>query len=97
MTQAPTPLPELRLADLMVALSLATDLGMGQPLGWGLRACLLATSFAEALNVTQREREDTYYLALLHYIGCTTDAHLFARIFGDDRRVMRHFALTPEA
>ncbi len=94
MTQALAPLPELRLADLMVALSLATDLGMGQPMGWGLRACLLATHFAEVLKLTQREREDTYYLALLHYIGCTTDAHLFAKIFGDDRRVMRHFSLT---
>jgi len=84
---------EVRFADLVTALSLATDLGMGQPLGWGLRACLLATHVAEMLTLTPREREDTYYLALLHYIGCTTDAHLFAELFGDDRRMMQRFAL----
>lgn len=94
MTQTPDPPPEVRLADLMVSLSLATDLGMGQPLGWGLRACLLATHVAEMLELTQRECEDTYYLALLHYIGCTTDTHLLAKLFGDDRRMMQRFALT---
>lgn len=93
MTQAFDLPPEVHLAELMVSLSLATDLGMGQPLGWGLRACLLATHVAEMLELTQREREDTYYLALLHYIGCTTDAHLFAELFGDDRRMMQRFAL----
>ena len=32
----------LRLAEAVAALSLATDLGMGQPMGYGLRSCLLA-------------------------------------------------------
>ncbi len=85
---------EVRLSELVIALSLAADLGMGQPLGWGLRGCLLAMHAAEGLELTQHERKDLYYLSLLHYLGCTTDAHLSARLFGQDRRAMQHFALT---
>lgn len=85
---------EVRLSDLMITLSLASDLGMGQPLGWGLRACLLAMHFAEGLELSDREHSDLYYLSLLHYLGCTTDAHLFAHLFGNDLRVMQQFALS---
>src|SRR5260370_39736135 len=45
----------LRLAELMAALSLATDLGMGQPLEQALRTCLIAIELAER-NQTGPER-----------------------------------------
>ena len=34
---------DLRLAQLLAGLSVATDLGMGQPPGHAARTCLLAT------------------------------------------------------
>jgi hypothetical protein len=40
----------MRLAELVAALSLATDLGMGQPMEHELRACLLAVRLGEALQ-----------------------------------------------
>lgn len=86
-------LSQVRLAELMIALSFATDLSMGQPMGWVLRACLLAVRFAQALHATERQLRDVYYLALLHYIGCTTDAHKVAEIFGNDLGVMHYFVL----
>ena len=40
--------PRLRLMDLLAALSLATDLGMGQPPETASRCCVLATRLARA-------------------------------------------------
>jgi hypothetical protein len=50
----PFPVTErLRLAELMAALSLATDLGMGQPLEQALRTCLIAIELAERMRLTK--------------------------------------------
>ena len=38
---APAREPDLRLAELIAALSLATDLGMGQPMEHALRSSIL--------------------------------------------------------
>ena len=80
------------LAEIMIFLSIASDIGMGQPIEWGLRGCLLAMNFSKALDINKSELRDVFYLSLLHYIGCTTDAHRVAEFFGDDLSVMRYFA-----
>jgi HD-GYP domain-containing protein (c-di-GMP phosphodiesterase class II) len=66
-------------------LSLATDLGTGQAAEHGLRTCLLALELAELAGLDAQQVEDAYYLGLLHSIGCTADAPVTARAFGDDR------------
>ena len=40
----------LRLAELLASVSLATDLGTGQPLGHALRTCVIATRLAGELG-----------------------------------------------
>jgi HD-GYP domain-containing protein (c-di-GMP phosphodiesterase class II)/DNA-binding CsgD family transcriptional regulator len=79
----------LRLAELMAALSLATDLGMGQPLEQALRTCLVALGLAERLGVRGEELSEVYYVALLRFIGCTADAHELARMAGGDELALR--------
>jgi len=74
----------LRLAELLAALSLATDLGMGQPLEQALRTCLIALDLGEQLGLSTEELSDVYYVALLRFLGCTADAHEFAEIVGGD-------------
>lgn len=44
-----------RLAELIAALSLATDLGMGQPMGHALRTCLLAQGLGRELGLKEEE------------------------------------------
>ncbi len=66
--------PTSRLAELTVALSLATDLGTGQPMEHGLRTCWLALATADGLGVDPAERSTIYYVALLRFLGCTSDA-----------------------
>ena len=43
----------IRLAELMAVQSLATDLGMGQPLEFALRSCVLAVRLGEALQFSE--------------------------------------------
>ena len=74
----------LRLAELMAALSLATDLGMGQPLEQALRTCLIAIDLAERMGLTKGEVSEVFYVALLRFLGCTADAHEAAEMFGGD-------------
>ena len=76
--------PELRLAELIAVLSLATDLGMGQPMEHALRTCLLSVRLAERLGMAEDEIADVYYLALLTRAGCTGDSYELGRLFGDD-------------
>ncbi|MBM3925593.1 MAG: HD domain-containing protein [SAR202 cluster bacterium] len=77
------PLPP-RLAEVVAALSFATDLGMGQPMGHALRTCLLSMRIGRALNLKESELGGLYYVSLLRRIGCTSDSHDLAGWFPDD-------------
>lgn len=64
-----------RLAELLTALSVATDLGIGRPPETAMRACFLASRLAAKLGVRGEEAANAYYTTLLRYIGCTSYAH----------------------
>ena len=74
----------VRLADLLAALSVATDIGMGQEPEKAVRSCLVATALARAMDLPQRDVQDVYYSTLLHHLGCTAPAHEITHMFGDD-------------
>ena len=74
----------LRLAELMATLSLATDLGTGQPMEHALRTCLLALKAGDALDVSAGERPTILYTTLLRFVGCTADASGSAVMAGGD-------------
>jgi HD-GYP domain-containing protein (c-di-GMP phosphodiesterase class II) len=75
---------QVRLAEVLAALSLGVDLGFGQPMEHVLRQCLIALRIAERVGLPEDERATVYYTALLINVGCHTDAHEQARWFGDD-------------
>lgn len=85
MSAAGQPLGQagVRLAEVVAALSLATDLGTGHPIERSLRSCLLAVHFADELGVGDDERREIYYVALLRWVGCTADESR-SEIFGDE-------------
>ena len=70
--------------ELMAALSLATDLGLGSPLESGLATCLVATRFAKVLGLAVDDAHTVYHLALLRHIGCTAGNHELAAAFGSE-------------
>lgn len=67
-----------------MALSLATDLGTGQPMEHGLRTCWLSLATAEAMGLDPATRSCVYYVALLRFLGCTSDASETATLAGGD-------------
>ena len=73
-----------RLAELTIALSLASDLGTGQPMEHGLRTTWLSLAVADALGLDVATRSAVYYVALLRFIGCTSDASETAALAGGD-------------
>ena len=80
----------LRLAELLAALSLATDLAQNLPLESALRNALLALGLARTVGVEGDELSDVYYLALLHHLGCTGAAADEARMSAGDDTALRH-------
>ena len=74
----------IRAAEVIAALSLATDVGIGVPLEYGLHSTLLAMRLADRLNVDAATATQTYYACQLFYVGCTANADVAAELFGAD-------------
>jgi len=74
---------QVRSAELVAALCLATDLGMGFPFEHGLHSTVIAVRIADRLGVERAEMVQTYYACLLAHSGCTADAHVGPEVFGD--------------
>ncbi|HEX6231417.1 MAG TPA: HD domain-containing phosphohydrolase [Actinomycetota bacterium] len=83
---------ELRLADLLAALSLTTDLAMGQEPEKAIRATVVATELARRMDLPETDVADVYYTTLLKHLGCTASAHEEAHLFGPDELGMRRVA-----
>lgn len=81
--EAPESGEQVRSAEVVAALCLATDLGMGFPFEHGLHSTLIAARLADRLEVDHVTASQTYYACLLSHAGCTTDAHVTAELFGD--------------
>ena len=79
-----TEASQVRLAELVAALSLGIDLGFGQPMEHVLRQCLIALRLGERVGLDDDERSVVYYTALLVNVGCHSDAYEQAKWFGDD-------------
>ena len=76
-------------AEILAALSVAIDLGLGQPAEHMLRAALIGTRIADRLGLESDQRDCVYYATLVMWIGCHADSHEFAQWFGDDIAVRR--------
>jgi HD-GYP domain-containing protein (c-di-GMP phosphodiesterase class II) len=74
----------VRLADLMVSLSLVTDLGFGQPSEHMLRSARIGMRLGERLGLTTKDLATLYDVGILTYVGCPVYGNEAAVLFGDD-------------
>lgn len=79
----------LRLADVLCALSVITDLGTGQRPEKALRAAVVGVRLAEDLGLSRVTVADVYYATLLRHVGCTATAREEAFLFGGNELVSR--------
>ena len=91
--QVKTP-TDLQLAELMAAISMATDLQHGYPLEKGLQRTLLAVGLARELGLGGQDLSDVYYTAMLEQLGCTGGAHELAAVVGGDEIAALRAGLT---
>ncbi len=81
----------LRLAELLVGLSLVADVGMGLEPSESARACLIAVRLADELAAD--DPSDVYYTTLLQHAGCTAYAHEAAALLGGDEIAVKAAAV----
>jgi response regulator RpfG family c-di-GMP phosphodiesterase len=81
----------VRLAELLAAVSLATDLADGAPAETALTDSLVSLEFARLAGMAEETLADVYYLALLYNLGCTSASDLQASVAGGDDIRARHW------
>jgi HD-GYP domain-containing protein (c-di-GMP phosphodiesterase class II) len=74
----------ITLPQLLAAFSLATDLGLGQPMEHLLRAWRIADLLGSRVGLPEDDRAALFYVAVLSWVGCVADTPEVAAWFGDD-------------
>src|ERR1700720_2615451 len=74
----------VRLAEVLVGLSLATDLGFGQPAEHMLRSARISMRLGGRLGLDSDDLATLYDVSILTYVGCPVYGNEAAALFGDD-------------
>ena len=93
-------MPTIRIAEVLAAVSLTTDVAAGMSFEKGLQTCAVATRLARLAGGDDRHVRVVFETALLRSIGCTSYAPELAAIFGDDvalQAVLKHVDVADEA
>jgi putative nucleotidyltransferase with HDIG domain len=90
---AAEPASGVRSGEIIMALSQATDLAVGQPVEFALKSCMVATRMGRMLSLSQEALGEIFYQSLLRYIGCNAETHAMAALFDDEIEFRRGFAL----
>lgn len=80
----------VRTAEIIAALSLATDLALGAPFEYGLRSTVAAMNLCDRLDVDPETASQTFFLCLLFYVGCNAPVDVGPDFFGDDESFVTH-------
>ena len=90
-----TTAADLRLSEILSALSYALDITEGQPEGHSVRTCLIGMRIAQGAALPPAQRGPLFYALLLKDLGCSSNAARLCSLFGaDDRRLKRDHRLT---
>ena len=87
----PQPGEPVRLAPLLVGLSLAADAGMGLEPGEAARATVIAARLADEVGAA--DPVEVFYTTLLQHVGCTAYAHEAAAQLGGDEIAVKAAAM----
>ena len=89
--QAPQ-IPELRLAELLGALSHALDMVEGQPAGHCVRCCWIGIHIGREMGLPESQIWELYYTLLMKDVGCSSNAARICQLYMiDDIKFKRDF------
>src|SRR5580692_9864911 len=83
---------EIRLSEIISALSVALDITQGQPEGHCMRSALVGMRLAEELRLSTVERSALFYALLLKDLGCSSNAAKMTYLFGADDHLIKRSA-----
>ena len=75
---------DLRLSEILAALSYALDITEGQPAGHAVRTCLIGMRLADEVGLEIEDRAALFYALLLKDAGCSSNAAKVSALFGAD-------------
>jgi HD-GYP domain-containing protein (c-di-GMP phosphodiesterase class II) len=85
-------LPNIRLAEILGALSHALDMVEGQPAGHCVRCCWIGTQIGTEIGLGPTEIWELYYTLLLKDLGCSSNAARICQLYMvDDIAFKRDF------
>ncbi len=82
--------PNLRLSQLLGALSHALDLTEGQPQGHCVRCCWIGTRIGQAIGLPDLQLWELYYTLLLKDLGCSSNAARICELYLADDLAFKH-------
>lgn len=74
----------VRLNEVLIAVSMATDLGLGQPCEHMVRSARLSMRLGDRLGLDTAQLAVLYDVSLLTHVGCPVYGNEAALVFGDD-------------
>lgn len=83
---------EIRLSEIISALSIALDITQGQPEGHSMRSALIGMRLAEELHLATQDRSALFYALLLKDLGCSSNAAKVCYLFGADDHLVKRSA-----
>jgi putative nucleotidyltransferase with HDIG domain len=85
----PDDVREVRIADILSAMSYALDLTEGATPGHTLRSCVIGMRIGAELRLAADEQAALFYALLLKDAGCSSNAAKMCALFGSDDRVVK--------
>ena len=80
---------DIRLSEVISALSYALDVTEGQPMGHAVRSCAIGMRIGEEVGLDAETRSSVFYALLLKDAGCSSNAAKLSALFGADDFVLK--------
>ncbi|MGA2232640.1 MAG: HD domain-containing phosphohydrolase [Tepidisphaeraceae bacterium] len=80
---------QIKLSQVISALSYALDITEGQPEGHAARSCMLGMRIAREIHLGSAESSALFYGLLLKDLGCSSNAGKMCYLFGSDDRATK--------
>jgi putative nucleotidyltransferase with HDIG domain len=85
---------EIRLSEILSAMSVALDITQGNPQGHCMRTALIGMKLADEMRLPTADRSALFYALLLKDLGCSSNAAKMCYLFAaDDHLVKRDLRL----